>query len=431
MPSSNVNDRSKVVGGQPGTGAPAAGTGAPGRSSPWPVVVAAVIVLATAIGLALVISRAAAKTHEYERASADDLIKSAVAMIRNGEASRLVELFHVERVEAKTVLRRVGELLGSMQSLGGAVADRFPDEVARLRDEAVKKAGETNAAGSIAAALQNRPSSAGARRRGPPSPQDQRTFEDFAKAVFADPFGWIDANADRLTTEYVSDDRAAVLFDGQPLPPVGLLLKEVEGRWYIDVPTNLPGASQFLPQTRHEYSILGSLIRVLDNVIKELADDVREGKIGRVEQLAEKAGEKAFGPAAMVFIVYGKEMDVRQRRERAMTDYRAAAEQWIAERTQLKSSLGPDWFTRLVEAMDQLAMEELDKLLRVDTGRSRRDPDRVTPVFKGMGVATFEQTLEEWLAGRGASVTLASATRDDVDAVIAAATGVAKPRGGK
>jgi hypothetical protein len=95
----------------------------------------------------------------------------------------------------------------------------------------------------------------------------------------------------------VNDEQAAVLFDGKPMPPFGLSLRLSNQRWYIELPLNMiPGASQFMPQTRHEYSIFGHLIKVLDNAIKELADDVRSGRIGRMDKLAERAGEKAFGP---------------------------------------------------------------------------------------------------------------------------------------
>lgn len=423
--------------GKTGAAAMPGGAQVPAKSSAWPVVIAALIVVATALGLAVLISRAAAKPTTYAQASPEDLVKSAVGMIRNGEASRLVELFYAETPEGAAILKRTGDLLGAMQRLGTAVAKRFPDDIAKLREETLKKT-QANAAG-VLSAVQVRPGGTGggagpgvsatAARR-PPSQADQQQFQDFAKALFADPFGWIDRNADRLSAVTISDDRAAVLFDGKPLPPVGLPLKLVNNRWYIDVPLDLPQVKQFLPQVRHEYSILGNMLKVLENVINELADDVNANKIGRVDLLAEKAGEKAVGPALMVFIVYGKEMDVRNRRERAMNEYRKKVDVWIDARgTELKEKLGPDWYTKLVGAFEKIAMEELDALVRVDTTRPNRDAPRAVPAFKDQTIAQFEQTLEQWATGRGGAITLAAPTREQVEAVIRASVGVVRKKG--
>jgi hypothetical protein len=219
--------------------------------------------------------------------------------------------------------------------------------------------------------------------------------------IFADPFGWIDANADRLTAVSINDDQAAVLLDGKPVPPIGLLMRYAENRWQIELPLNLPGLSRFLPQTRHEYSILGSLLRVLAAAIDELADDVRAGKVRHTSELAEKAGEKAFGPAAMVFIVYGKEMDVRNRRDRVMSDYRKRQARWMETREAMRTSVGQPAWDKFIEAVDRLAVEEMDKLVRLDSLRPNREAPKAVPTFADMNDAVFEATMEGWLLAWG------------------------------
>lgn len=241
--------------------------------------------------------------------------------------------------------------------------------------------------------------------------------------VFADPFGWIERNAERLSAVSVSDDQAAVMLDGKPVPPVGVLLRRAEGRWQIELPTSLPGVSQYMPQTRAEYSMIGSLVKVVDNLVKDLTEDVETGRIGRVNQLAEKAGEKAIVPIAMVAIAYGKEMDVRNRRERAMADYRKRQATWLEERATLQESLGDDTVRKLKDTLDRLAVEELDKLVRADSLRASRQAPRSVPNFGEMPTPAFEMTLEGWLAaaGSGGKVRLAEApSKADVEQAVAA-----------
>lgn len=384
----------------------------PGSSGSWSGFVAIVLSVAAVAFLAAVVVWAVRRDRGYPQASPDEVLKSAITMIKNGEAEKVSTLIYAPSPEFRAVLNRFGDLLGSLQDLGLAVAKRFPNDIQRIRADALKKA--TTSTGSAAAiqAMAARPGGAlgavrgGAAGRGG-QPPDPRGLEDFAMTVFADPFGWIDANADRLTAVPINDEQAAVLVDGKPVPPIGLTMRYAENKWQIELPLSLPGVSQFLPQTRHEYSILGSLLKVLAAAIDELADDVRSGKISRTNQLAEKAGEKAFGPAAMVFIVYGKEMDVRSRRERAMSDYRKRQSAWLPTREGLKTTLGPVLWGRVIEAVDKLAIEEMDRLVRQDSLRTSREAPRAVPAFGPMNDAVFEATMEGWIqsaiAGLGPS----------------------------
>jgi len=362
--------------------------------------------------LVAVVVWAVRRDRGYPQASPEEVLKSAITMIKNGEAEKVATLIYAPAPEMRAVLNRFGDLLGSLQDLGLAVAKRFPNDIQRIRADALKKA--TTSTGSAAAiqAMASRPGAAlgavrAGRGGGGVQQPDPRGLEDFAMTVFADPFGWIDANADRLSAVPINDEQAAVLVDGKPVPPIGLTMRYAENKWQIELPLSLPGVSQFLPQTRHEYSILGSLLKVLAAAIDELADDVRSGKISRTNQLAEKAGEKAFGPAAMVFIVYGKEMDVRSRRERAMSDYRKRQSAWLPTREGLKTTLGPVLWGRVIEAVDKLAIEEMDRLVRQDSLRTSREAPRAVPAFGPMNDAVFEATMEGWIqsaiAGLGPS----------------------------
>ena len=272
----------------------------------------------------------------------DDTIATAFRLVKEGRAEKLPRLIYADSREFRSVLGRVERLAGAMQDLGQAVAKQFPNEVAgfaKQAEEQVKKAAaaaasptapaapaagaaKPNPAANLAAMFQ-RPgqgakpaTAAGAAAKPPEGEERRREFEQIVGRIFADPFSWISSVEGRLTTQLIADDQAAVLLDGQPVPPIGLTMRRADGKWYFELPLNLPVVSGYVPQTFSEWSIVGSLIRVFENTVRELADEVKAGKIARIEQLSEKAGEKAFVPAVMVFVAYGKEMDVRQRREK-------------------------------------------------------------------------------------------------------------------
>jgi hypothetical protein len=109
----------------------------------------------------------------------------------------------------------------------------------------------------------------------------------------------------------------------------------------------------------------------------------------------------------MVFIVYGKEMDVRQRRERAMTAFKKRLVSWTDERHELLTALGDYAARRFRQTLDKVAIEELDQLVRLDTTRPNGDAPRAVPPFSQQTTPEFEATLEEWFLRRGAKIQIA------------------------
>jgi hypothetical protein len=211
----------------------------------------------------------------------------------------------------------------------------------------------------------------------------------------ANPFGVLEANAARLSTVSLADDQAAVLFDGKPIPPLGLTMKKENDAWFFVLPTNLPGVNQFLPETRNEWSILGSLIKALENSIAELRDDVRAGKITKIDQLAEKAGEKAFIPIGMIAVVYVKEMDVRVQRQKAMEQLRPRLDRWSNSR----AAAGEDTelTKKLMDLVSKAAVEGLDKAIR----QKIQDPTKPLPNWKELSDGELQALAETWLEARG------------------------------
>ncbi|MGQ0629104.1 MAG: hypothetical protein ACT4PL_13525 [Phycisphaerales bacterium] len=338
----------------------------------------------------------------FKQETPDDVLRAAVEMVKMGRADQLPTLIYAESMEMRAVLNRLGGLTGSLQGLAGTIAGRFPGEVARYKAEAEEAAKSEKTRSVVDSILQGqRPAALNG------NPQEQQSaFEQAAVRIFADPFGWIESGSERLSTVEVDDERAAILFDGSPVAGVGLSMRKVAGRWFIEIPTNLPGVNRYMPQTKHEWAIVANLIKVLDNAVKDLDIEVRAGRVARMENLAEKVGEMAFAPAAMVAIVYAKEMDVRSRRERALGDYRKRQSAYLKERIAAGADEGT--LRRVGEALAKVATEELDTIIRVDTAVVKGEGTKSLPKFEQMPTPTFEATVEQWTMNRGAKLLLAA-----------------------
>lgn len=338
----------------------------------------------------------------YSQETPDAVLASAMLMVKNGEASKLTRLFYADSAEFRAVLSRLGKVFGSLQDLGVEVAKRFPDDVARLKKQ-VEESATGEGAQKLAAAIQTGEVGKTA------APVDEkavraqeREFQDMAARIFADPFSWLQSAAGRLTTQKIADDQAAILLDGKPVPPIGLTMRRADGLWYVELPTSMPMLAQYMPQTHNEWSIIGSLLKVLDNAIGELNVELRAGGIRKMDQLAEKAGEKAFVPAAMVFIAYGKEMNVRGRRERLMRDFKKRQNDWAAARK--NEGVDADLVRKFTEAVNKVAVEALDKVVRDST----KDPERVERLkFAEMPEPELCRLIDGWLAASGVKLSMA------------------------
>lgn len=357
--------------------------------------------VAAALGIGAYFALGSRDRGTYPQDTPEAVLQSALAMFKNGDADQLPRLIFADSREYRSVLNRFGTLLGSLQALAGEIKTRFPESVEQLRAQvleasATKTTEEQQAAVLAAVNDPNAPAmpTSVPRDRAERIRMAQR-FEDLSQRILADPFIFIEVNAPRLSVEQLDDDTATVKFDDQPLLAGILQIKRHEGRWYLVLPLNLPMVSNFTPQTRNEWSIIGSLVKMADNVVKELTDELRSGQIGRMEQLANKMGEKAFLPGAMIFIVYGKEMDVRRQRERAVRSFRTRAKEW----GEARAASGDDAaaIKTTIESLGKVAVERLDELVR------KRSADRAVqlPKWEGMAEDEFLRITAEWLRGVG------------------------------
>ncbi|MCW5774897.1 MAG: hypothetical protein KIS87_00425 [Phycisphaeraceae bacterium] len=248
----------------------------------------------------------------YDQSSPEAVIRSAKAMVENGDARRLSELLYADGEGMRRVYARVGLMLEHLYELGVAVQARYPSEVEALAKQA-REAAEEGRGASLLDGF--------SMRMGGPPPRgaDRRAREEqmsgAIKRVFADPFGWLAESEARLGVVMIHDEMSALTWDGTAiLPPVGVVVQQDwDGKWYVVPPLNLPMLSRYLPRTAEEYSIWESIVQVFNNVIVDLTKEVEAGKHASLEDLSRSAGEKAFFPAAMALVAYERAMAARGR----------------------------------------------------------------------------------------------------------------------
>lgn len=246
---------------------------------------------------------------EYSRSSPEAAIDSAKRMVADGNAERLAELIYAEDEYQRAVLDRFGSMLGHWQDLAAAVAERFPEEVNGLKEQA-REAAARGEAGSMLGGLltgQRVPR----QRRNAGGEGQREAFEASIKQLFADPYGWLEGAESKLDYQYIHDDAVALTWDKRMiLPPVGLVMeRDSTGQWAVVLPTRLPVVREVMPKTPEEYAIWGSLVRVFDNLAIDLEKDVREGKVATLEDLSRRAGERAFPVAVLVVYAYSRLKD--------------------------------------------------------------------------------------------------------------------------
>ncbi len=298
---------------------------------------------------------------EYPASTPDEAIDSAQTMIVNGEADRLTDLIYAEDEATRSFLNQVGSMLGSLQRLGQAVEQRFPEELGAFRAEAEKAAAEGRTNPILARLVASRgggrnrsfgvsrinregltldnagdgdarPARPGDLFTGRQSESQRELVNGIIKQLLADPYRWLADGRDRLDHVYISDDTVSLTWDDKPiLPPFGLSLIEREGRWFLVPPTSYPGVRMVLPRNADEWFVWGSMVKTLERVVVDLERDVRTGQVRNMTDLADSAAEKVAIPAMLVFFAYGNMVEQRQAEMEAARDASRSGEATEAE----------------------------------------------------------------------------------------------------
>lgn len=261
---------------------------------------------AAALGLAALATLPACREKGYAQYSPDDVVKSAQLMVKNGETAKLATLIDAEGPYLPAFLRRVGTLLADTQALADEINRKFPADVAKLKDR-LEQGGAKGLLDTVAS-LTN--------QRALKGTNPGAAIEDAFKQIFVDPYGWIENSTGHFSFEDIGNDRVAVLWDKKPImAPLGLVMRQRDGKWFVALPLNSPLIAPIMPRTKDEWSIWASLVKVFDNAVIDLRKDIQSGQMRSFDDVVRKAGEKAFMPAVMVAFAMGKSYELRKQQE--------------------------------------------------------------------------------------------------------------------
>lgn len=281
------------------------------------------ITLALALGLGAMLPGCEQK---YAQDTPEATIAAARAMIENGDARKLPNLVYAANPDERRLLNTVGRLTGNLETLAKEIATRFPQETAALKERAKQAAAEGKSTSIFAQlASQVRPQAGGRRRGrggggsgavpsptgGPPPREERQAFDDAITRLFVDPYAFLDDSQGKLSTQYMTDDQVALLWEGKMvLPPLGMLMRKGEdGKWSFVLPTSAPVLAPFMPKTPEQYKLMGGMVSVLDKVVVDLTKEVQAGQMTSLDAVSRRAGEMTFMPAVLMFYAYGKLRD--------------------------------------------------------------------------------------------------------------------------
>lgn len=225
----------------------------------------------------------------YSQASPEAAIATARQMARDGKAGLLVKLIWSDDENMSRCLNRIGHTLGSLQTLAVELGRAFPQDVQKLKQDAMNQVSGTGLAGLSRTFTGGR----AARREG----AQNDAMNSALTRLFASPFEALEEQGENLTAIQLDKQTYSLLYKGGPIVPgvpILIRLNPKDNRWYFVLPTDLPILKGYFFQSPEAWRVYTGLVATLDNIVKDLTQDVRDGKVKSLSDTARIAGEKAF-----------------------------------------------------------------------------------------------------------------------------------------
>lgn len=232
----------------------------------------------------LALALAACRKPAYDTSTPEATLDAVVAMVREGRVRELPNLIEIpardvtfddgvtEASAIGEVKEKAGTMLDRLVRVADRLRERFPNDVAREVKAASKK------------------TSTGVREQ--------------LLAALGDPAAWISAQRPRLKATDLGDGSAALLFDGQPVLAGVLTLSSTDQGWRLRVPVELVRDSPYWPDTRHEWSVIASMMLAVEHAIEDFQRDLDKGRITSLDMASSRVGRLVGESVAVQSIIY-------------------------------------------------------------------------------------------------------------------------------
>lgn len=254
---------------------------------------------------AIVVPGCRRQPKQYAQGTPEELIQSLEDMVKDGNARRLHELFYCEDENMRLALRRFGRMAGRLAELAETINKVYPEEVADLQKQAEEAAANGQATSILGRLTQGAMQSRRQRSQGNPGD----AFNSAFRQLLSNPYSSFEQASERLTAMELTEDYAGLMWDGKPLlPPFGIKLRrDIDDRWYIEIPMDLPVITKYRPRTDEQWLIAGYLMRSWENAAVDLKTKIEAGDLRNLDEVAGEAGAMILPPTMMIGIAYSSQ----------------------------------------------------------------------------------------------------------------------------
>ncbi|NBX24655.1 MAG: hypothetical protein EBQ99_01155 [Planctomycetes bacterium] len=227
---------------------------------------------------------AACKRPAYDTSTPEATLDAAVAMVQGLDAAALPTLLEIPArdvtfddgvTEASAIAEvkvKAGQMLQRLVNVARLLRERFPREVQREVQAATSK-----------------------RERG---------VRDISLAILSDPGAWLASQRPRLAATDLGDGTAALTLDGEPLFAGVLSMVQTPEGWRVRMPVELVRENQYWPDTRHEWSVIASMMLAVENALIDFERDLDRGKIASLDAAAARVGRLVGESVVVQSIIY-------------------------------------------------------------------------------------------------------------------------------
>jgi hypothetical protein len=226
----------------------------------------------------------ACKRPTYDTSTPEATLDAAVGMVQGSDATSLPMLIEIpardvtfedgvtEASAIAEVKAKAGQMLQRLIRVARLLRERFPREVEREVQAATRK--------------------------------KSRGVRDVSLAILADPGAWLASQRPRLAATDLGDGTAALTLDGEPLFAGVLSMVETPEGWRLRMPVELVRENQYWPDTRHEWSVIASMMLAVENALIDFERDLDGGKIASLDAAAARVGRLVGESVVVQSIIY-------------------------------------------------------------------------------------------------------------------------------
>lgn len=223
---------------------------------------------------------------QYDTSTPERALDAMQSMVEDGNSEQLPELLHIEPREMtfedgvteasaiEDVREKLGDMLGQLWRVATKLQERFPDEVSTEASDA-----DFSLLGA--------------------------GYGEWFGPVLADPFGVLQSQRARMTTEDFYDGTAALLLDDEPIYGGLLSMIETNDGWRISIPVSYLHSNEYWPQTRQEWSVIASMLLGVENSLSDFETEVDRGDFKTLSMASERAGRLLGESVIVQSVIYG------------------------------------------------------------------------------------------------------------------------------